>query len=47
MDNKRKNVIKEIQPGSIAEELEEEYPDVEFSVNYGGQSLYYYIISVE
>ena len=32
---------------AIAEELEEKYPDVEFSVNYGGQSLYYYIISVE
>ena len=32
---------------AIAEELEEKYPDIEFSVNYGGQSLYYYIISVE
>ena len=27
--------------------LEEEHEDVEFSVKYGGQSLYYYIISVE
>lgn len=27
--------------------LEEEYEDIEFSLQYGGQSLYYYIISVE
>lgn len=32
---------------AAAEELEENYPDIEFSVMYGGQSLYYYIISVE
>ena len=31
----------------VAEYFEEEYPDVEFSVMFGGQSLYYYIISVE
>ncbi len=32
---------------SLAEELEDMYPDVEFDVKYGGQILYYYIISVE
>lgn len=31
----------------LLESLEEEYPDIEFSLQYGGQSLYYYIISVE
>ncbi len=31
----------------LAELMEEEYEDIEFSVKYGGQSLYYYIISVE
>ena len=32
---------------SLAEKLEDMYPDVEFDVKYGGQILYYYIISVE
>ena len=27
--------------------LEEKYPDCEVEVNYGGQPIYYYIISVE
>lgn len=31
----------------LADELEELYPDIEVSVKYGGQPLYYYIISVE
>ena len=31
----------------LLEKLEEEYEDIEFSLQYGGQSLYYYIISVE
>ncbi|MDY3929047.1 MAG: DAK2 domain-containing protein [Clostridia bacterium] len=31
----------------LEEELEEKYEDFEISVKYGGQSLYYYIISVE
>jgi len=39
--------VKKEDAEDILEELEEEYPDVEFSANYGGQSLYYYIISVE
>ena len=40
------DVLKE-DAEELAEELEEEFEDVEFSVKYGGQSLYYYIISVE
>ena len=31
----------------IAEKVEEEYPDVEVEVHYGGQPIYYYVISVE
>ena len=32
---------------ALCDELEEKYPDVEFAAKKGGQSLYYYIISVE
>ncbi len=32
---------------ALCDELEEKYPDVEFVAKKGGQSLYYYIISVE
>lgn len=39
--------VKEEDARSLTEYLEEEYPDIEFSVKYGGQGLYYYIISVE
>ena len=31
----------------IASAIEEKYPDVEVEVNYGGQPIYYYVISVE
>lgn len=31
----------------LAEKLEEEFPDVEFITQYGGQPLYYYVISAE
>lgn len=31
----------------LAATLEEKYPDCEVEVNYGGQPIYYYIISVE
>lgn len=31
----------------LQEGLEERYPDLEVSVKYGGQPLYYYILSVE
>ena len=32
---------------SLADRLEERYPNLEVSVKYGGQPLYYYILSVE
>ena len=32
---------------ALAASLEEKYPDCEVEVNYGGQPIYYYIISVE
>ena len=31
----------------IAEKIEADYPDVEVEVHYGGQPIYYYVISVE
>ncbi len=39
--------VDEASAQKLSEELEEEFEDVEFSVKFGGQSLYYYIISVE
>lgn len=35
------------QAEALAEKLEEEYPDCDVEVNYGGQPIYYYVISVE
>jgi hypothetical protein len=32
---------------ALASSLRDQYPDVEFEVQYGGQPLYYYLISVE
>ena len=31
----------------IAEKIEADYPDVEVEVQFGGQPIYYYLISVE
>ncbi len=31
----------------LGAEIEEEYPDVEVEIHYGGQPIYYYVISVE
>ena len=31
----------------LAEDIEEDYPDVEVEVHFGGQPIYYYVISVE
>ena len=39
--------VKEEDAEDIAELIEDEYEDIEVSVKFGGQSLYYYIISVE
>ena len=37
----------EEKASELAEKLEEQFPDVEFITQYGGQPLYYYIISAE
>lgn len=39
--------MNEDSANKIAEKVEEEYPDVEVEVHYGGQPIYYYVISVE
>jgi hypothetical protein len=39
--------INEDEAMDFVESLEKDYPDVEFDLRYGGQSVYYYIISVE
>lgn len=41
------NDVSQEDAETLCEELEEEYPDVEFDAKYGGQILYYYIISAE
>ena len=39
--------VSEETANTLAEEIEEEYPDLEVNVSYGGQALYYYIFSIE
>ena len=39
--------MSEESASSIAEKVEAEYPDVEVEVQFGGQPLYYYLVSVE
>ena len=39
--------MNEDSANEIAEKVEEEYPDVEVEVHFGGQPIYYYVISVE
>ncbi len=39
--------INEEQANAVAAYIEETYEDVEVEVHYGGQPLYYYVISVE
>ena len=39
--------VKEAEATALAEKLEEVYPDLEIDVLYGGQPLYYYILSLE
>lgn len=41
------NELKEENTIRIKDYIEEKYPDCELSITYGGQPLYYYIISVE
>ena len=39
--------IKEEEANALTSEAQERYPDVEFSLNYGGQPVYFYMISIE
>lgn len=39
--------ISEEQANALSERLSEKYPDCEVELNYGGQPIYYYIVSVE
>ena len=39
--------IDEDTANALAEALEADYPDIDIEVNYGGQPVYYYILSVE
>jgi hypothetical protein len=40
------DVAKE-EADAVAQHIQEQYPDVELEVEYGGQPIYYYIVSVE
>lgn len=39
--------VKETDAEKLAADLEEKYPDIETEVHFGGQPIYYYVISVE
>lgn len=39
--------IQEKEASALCEKLENKYPDVEFELQYGGQPVYYYMISAE
>ncbi|MGN0141435.1 MAG: DAK2 domain-containing protein [Roseburia sp.] len=39
--------MKEEDADAIGEQITEKYPDVEVEIHYGGQPIYYYVISVE
>ena len=39
--------MKEEDASVIGSKIEEKYPDVEVEIHYGGQPIYYYVISVE
>ncbi|MBR2592801.1 MAG: DAK2 domain-containing protein [Oscillospiraceae bacterium] len=39
--------IEETTAEALEERLQRRYPDIEFELNYGGQPVYYYIVSVE
>lgn len=41
------NDIEEASAEELAKQIEEEYPDADVELNYGGQPIYYYIVSVE
>lgn len=39
--------VSEAEADELAEKLTEKHGDIEFEVNYGGQPIYYYVVSVE
>lgn len=39
--------VTEEDANAVSEAIAEEYPDIDVEVNYGGQPIYYYLISVE
>ncbi len=39
--------VEEDDAHTLGAEIEEEYPDLEVEIHYGGQPIYYYVISVE
>ena len=39
--------IKEEEASELSKKIEEKYPDLDVELNYGGQPIYYYILSVE
>lgn len=39
--------IKEEEASELSQKIEEKYPDLDVELNYGGQPIYYYILSVE
>ena len=39
--------VTEEKAEAFVESLQEKYPDIEFILHYGGQPLYYYVLSVE
>ena len=39
--------VSEEDAAAVADKLSEKYPDIDVEVNYGGQPVYYYILSVE
>ncbi len=41
------NDIEEASAEELAKQIEEAYPDTDVELNYGGQPIYYYIVSVE
>lgn len=41
------NDVEEASAEELAKQIEEAYPDADVELNYGGQPIYYYIVSVE
>ncbi len=39
--------VSEEEAEELLEQIEKEFPDIEFELNYGGQPIYYYYISIE